>query len=276
MQQRLRDLGWHLHRSALVGRTLGSIAPPGIMFLHHGRCGSSVLARLLGQHPKLRSFSEIFNRHFNAPNESLPSSPLNMLRACRTVAAPTTALVEVKFFECQHLVLFPYTISEFLECTRAAGYTRYLLLDRKNYLNKVVSSAMARARGGRGNYAFAVGQDVPETTIELDVNAVSIQGKTAQITELFEYMDAQNVQLRRHLANENVLDLTFEDDIERDPHAAYAKVCGWLGLEAVPTTVTLTRTRTRSVPETVRNWEAVAAALTGTRYEWMLEQDRAG
>lgn len=241
------------------------------MFLHHGRCGSTVLAQLLEQHPKLRSFSEIFNRHFNSPDKSLPAPPLNMLRACRTVAAPATALVEVKFFECQHLSLFPHTTAEFLECAGAAGYARYLLLDRKNYLHKVVSTAQARARGGKGNYAFAAGQNVPVTTVELDVTAVAIQGKTAPIVELFEYMDAQNAQLRQQLVGADVLDLTYEDDIERDPHAAYAKICGWLGHEVVPTTVKLTRTRTTAVPQTVRNWDEVAAALTGTRYEWMLQ-----
>jgi len=266
--RRLRELGWQLHRSALYGRLIAPLTPSGILFFHHGRCGSTVVARLLNQHPRLRTFGEIFDEAFRL--KALPAPAVNMLRACRTVALPARAVAEVKFLECQHLATFPYTMPEFLEQARAAGYDRYIVLDRRNYLHKVISAAVASARGGAGKLTFKLDETVPETTIELDLEAVRIQGKAAPILQLFEYMDVQNAKLRQHLAGADTIELTYEDDIEPDPQIAYAKICTWLGLERHAVQVPLKRARATPVPETVRNWDAVAAALAGTRYEWML------
>jgi len=268
MKDRLRELGWRLHRSAVFGHLLAPLTPRGILFFHHGRCGSTVVARLFNQHPRLRTFGEIFDEAFR--RQVLPAPAINMLRACRTVAMPARAVAEVKFFECQHLATFPYTIPEFLDQARRAGYDRYIVLDRRNYLHKVVSAAVASARGGIGKLAFKLGDDVPETTVALDLDAVRIQGKSAPILELFDYMDRQNAKLREHLADADTLELTYEDDIEPDPQIAFAKICTWLELDPHVAQMPLKRARTTSITETVRNWDEVVTTLSGTRYEWML------
>jgi len=267
MNDRLRALGWRFHRSTVVGRLLAPLTPPGILFFHHGRCGSTVVARMLSEHPRLRTFGEVLDKPFRLGQAPAPAA--NMLRACRTVAAPARTVAEVKFFECQHIAVYRHTIPEFLDQVRRAGYDRYIVLDRRNYLHKVVSVAIASARAGKR--AFKVGEEVPKTIITLDLQAVRIQGKAAPILELFDYMDAQNAKLRQHLANENVLELTYEDDIEADPRVAYDKICAWLGITPQPTAARLSRARQVPVRETVRNWDEVVAALTGTRYAWMLQ-----
>jgi hypothetical protein len=268
---RLRELGWQLHRSRPFGALIAPLAREGVFFFHHGRCGSTVLERLLNQHSRLRTFGEIFERPHRLGH--LPAPPSNMLRACRTAAIPAHAIVEAKFFECQHLTLFGWSIPDFVECVKNAGYRRYIFLNRENYLRKVVSAEVARKRGRK--WHFRSGETVPTTTVSLDINAVTIQGKTEPILDLFAYMDAQCEKLRKTLQDDDVLELTYEEDIVKDPQAAYRKVCEWLGLTATPAQVQLERSGTRALSDTVENWKDVVAALAGTRYEWMLEKDRA-
>ena len=73
------------------------------------------------------------------------------------------------------------------------------------------------------------------------------------------------------LAGEDVLELSYEDDIAEDPRAAYARVCTWLGLEVVPAEPDLRRTNPRALREVISNWDEVANGLAGTPYAWMLE-----
>ena len=85
---------------------------------------------------------------------------------------------------------------------------------------------------------YRVNEETPPLiTICLDVENVSILGKTAPIVDLFMYMDEQYQRLRTALAGEDVLELSYEEDIFNDPMVAYAKVCHWLGVESSPVQV---------------------------------------
>ena len=105
--------------------------------------------------------------------------------------------------------------------------------------------------------------------ITLDPACVGIVGKLAPLTEMFGYMDAQYARLRAALTGEDVLELSYEDDIAEDPRVACARVCAWLGLEAADTTTDLSRTNTRELSEVIDNWDEVVATLADTPYAWM-------
>ena len=123
---------------------------------------------------------------------------------------------------------------------------------------------------------YRVNQETPTLiTICLDVENVSILGKTAPIVDLFMYMDEQYQRLRTALAGEDVLELSYEEDIFNDPMVAYTKVCHWLGVESSP--VQVRNRKTPSVMElnkVIENWNSVVEALSGTRYAWMVKQEK--
>jgi hypothetical protein len=250
-----------------LARPLAPWLDEGVFVFHQGRCGSTVLAHLLDRHPRLTAFGEIFETPYQRRRLQAPAAA--MLRARRTQALPGRAVVEAKFFECQHLSLLGLTLEAFVDLLRDCGYRRFVVLDRKNYLQKILSSRLALARGRRFHYA--AGEAVPQTQVDIDVDGVQILGKHAPMLEMFAYMDDQYARLRAALAGAPVLELTFEDDIVADPHTAYARVCTWLGLEPVPVETDLRRSNTRAPREVIGNWDEVAATLSGTPYAWMLD-----
>jgi hypothetical protein len=250
-----------------LGRPLAPWLPEGIFMFHQGRCGSTVLARLLDGHPRLTAFGEIFETPYQ--NGRLPAPAGTMLRAKRVQAFPGRAVVEAKFLECQHLSLLGLGVEDFVGLVRASGYRRFIVLERRNYLKKIVSSGLAVARGRR--YHYAAGEAIPEIKVTIDPDRVGILGKQAPMLEMFAYMDAQYARLRAALAGGDVLEQSYEEDIADGPLAAYAKVCAWLGIEAVAAEPDLRRTNPHLLREVIGNWDEVAAALAGTRYAWMLE-----
>jgi hypothetical protein len=73
------------------------------------------------------------------------------------------------------------------------------------------------------------------------------------------------------LADKDVLQLTYEDDILKDPRIAYRRVCGYLGLEPCPAFVRHARSNPFRLDEIIENYDEVKQALSGTEFEWMLE-----
>jgi hypothetical protein len=254
-----------------ISAPFSQLMRPGVFFFHQGRCGSSVVADLLGQHPKISSYSEIFNRYFN--KRRLPTKPENMLRSTRLRAFANYSVVEAKFFECQHLAVLGLSVGEFVNLVRSCGFRKFIILNRYNYLRKVISEKIGFVRG---RYVYRVNEDTPPLiTICLDVENVSILGKTAPIVDLFMYMDEQYQRLRTALAGEDVLELSYEEDIFNDPMVAYTKVCDWLGVESSPVQVRQRKTPSiMDLNKVIENWSSVVEALSGTRYAWMVKQEK--
>jgi hypothetical protein len=115
-------------------RPLAPWPPEGVFMFHQGRCGSTVLARLLDGHPRLTAFGEIFETPYQCGR--LPAPTGTMLRAKRVQAVPGRAIAEAKFFECQHLSLLGLGIEDFAGLVPASGYRRFIVLDRRNYLKE--------------------------------------------------------------------------------------------------------------------------------------------
>lgn len=258
---------WAIDSLAKISVLLSPLMRPGIFFFHQGRCGSQVVASLLSQHPKISSYQEIFQPYMQ--KKSLPTKPENMLRMRRVYSIPSYAVVEAKFFECQHLSLLDLSIRDFVDVVRRCGFRKFIILNRLNYLRKIVSTRIAIARGGKWHYK--ANDEVPTTTVRLDVEKTFIMGKAAPIVDLFKYFDEQYQILRVALAGEDVLELTYEEDIFDDPMIAYNKVCNWLGLERFPARVIYRRTNVKELSEVVENWGEVSGVLSDTQYAWMVK-----
>ena len=71
------------------------------------------------------------------------------------------------------------------------------------------------------------------------------------------------------LAGKNVLNLTYEDDIEQDPQKAYRSICKFVNMEETNASVTLSKTNPFPLKDIIENFAEVKAALHNTPYEWM-------
>lgn len=246
---------------------LKSSMPPGVFMFHQGRCGSTVVSLMLDQHPRIVAFGEVFEKSFQ--KRSLASSPKDILRARRVQAFKRIPIVEAKFFECQHLSLTGTSIEEFVHLTKEAGYAKFIVLDRENYLRVLTSGLIGIERGRR--YHYFSGENVPETKVKVDPSAVEYFSLSGEMPEIFAYMENQYARLRAALAGEDVLHLSYEKHISDDPAVAYGMICRWLGLEPMPVNVRLQRASPRGAKDVIANWEEVRDALGGTRYAWMID-----
>jgi hypothetical protein len=242
-----------------------------VAMFHHGRCGSSVLGDLLDQHSRIRWDGEVFNfkRSFwtERASDADRADPLGVLR--RRLAK---ARKPIYGFECKlyHARLIGIPLEELVPKLEAMGFTRFVVLDRRNTLRKVVSSLVASRRG---TARLPAGAEPPRTRVRVPVDAVPIDATRAPLVELLRgYQDGLR-RLATILAGRPTLRLRYEDDLAADPLAGYRRVCSFLGVPAQTPEVRLGRTTPWPWREVVENPDEVAAALAGTEFAWMAAED---
>ena len=151
---------------------------------------------------------------------------------------------------------------------RDLGVDHYVLLERRNTLRKVLSSAIGKA-GGRMHQSPL--ERPVLRPITLPVNEISIDKRTAPLMEFLRDYDRNRKDLENALSGESLLRLTYEEDILPDARVGYARFVRHLGLMPRRTTVRFGRTNPFPVREMLENFDEVHAALAGTEFEWMLE-----
>lgn len=242
-----------------------------VAMFHHGRCGSSVLGDLLDQHARIRWDGEVFNfkRSFwvERASDADRADPLGVLR--RRLAR---ARKPIYGFECKlyHARLIGIPLEELVPKLEALGFTRFVVLDRRNTLRKVVSSLVATRRG---TARLPAGVEPPRTRVRVPVDAVPIDATCAPLVELLRgYQDGLQ-RLETILAGRPTLRLRYEDDLAADPVAGYRRVCAFLGVAPETPAVRLGRTTPWPWREVVENPAEVVAALAGTEFAWMAAED---
>lgn len=242
----------------------------GVVIIHLGRCGSTVLGNLLNQHSQITWRGEILEPIFQAARKQLGDhyvlngDPVRL--ALQAVDNCPTEYCGVEF-KPYHLAVYQTPLASFVADMREAGFRHFVVLDRRNRLRKIVSSRLAATTGVWHVPPTAVrdGQ-----VIDIDVDHFSLDRKAGTLAEVLKMYDAEFEELRR-LLSPGYLDLIYEDHIEGDPTIAYQEVVNYLGLTADPVEIKLGRTTAAPLREVVANFESVARHLTGTRYAWMLE-----
>jgi len=235
---------------------------------HIGRSGSTVLGDLLGQHPAVTWLGEIYEWPEFRDRPAPPGPGSELLRRLNTrlpgVTTPVTG-IEAKFY---HLHDHGIAMAGFLDELGGAGAgpCRFIVLRRRNYLRKVVSSLAARQRG---QWFARPGQAVPPVRLAIDPQRVCIDGDAQPLVDYLRDWDDQFAQLDALLAEAGALQLSYEDDIEEDPLVAYRKVCRHLGLEPGAPEVRFHRTTPQPLAEVVSTLDDIRRALAGTPYEWM-------
>lgn len=240
-----------------------------IAMFHIGRCGSTVLAEMLKQHPKVHWDSEIYEPHgelfYKYGVRANAGDPIGFLRQRMASASKPHYGCEVKPYQAR-LVELP--MGKLIEAFDALGFRRFVLLGRRNSFRKIVSSLIAIATQ---RWHVPAGTAVPLTRLRLDVHSVRTEYTDKPLLEFLRGYRDDMRDIETRLAGRQVLKLTYENDIEADPTVAYRKVCDFLGFSPMPATIRLGRTTPFLLRDVLENYDEVAAALRGTEFEWMLE-----
>lgn len=278
------------------GLTPSSLRVPGrgVCMFHVGRSGSTVLASLLVKDGRFDWHGEIVMRRVIRPFDrrcrrlgELPEAPDAEAEAALTRKRGDELAVgwdeiygsmleqgsqragqilgfEVKFF---HLALTRMPLAAFLAASEKVGFDRFIVLERRNLLRKVVSSLILR------DYRIHTTTDpsgLPPRRVYLDVKREIIDRAPHALLDYLGELEAHFQELRPLLHDRPHLWLRYEDDVEADPVAGYRRVCEFLSLPPRDVSPDLQRVNPEPLCELIENFDEVGAFLRGSRFEWML------
>lgn len=258
----------------VLGPAFSPLRPGNIAMFHIGRSGSTVLADLLGQHPHIFWDGEVYPRLLSRlprKGESIrkvayPVDVVQYLRKRMRIAGRHFYGMEVKPF---HLTPMGLSLKAYVAQLEQQGFRHFILLERKNYLRKIVSSLIAKERT---QYHQSASEKVQLKTTYVDVERVCIDWDDKPLMELLTSYDQALDDLQGLLQDRCLLYLTYEEDIQQNPIVAYEKVCAFLGLKAYPVQVGLARTNPFPLCDIIENFGDLQRMLQHTPYAWMLEQ----
>lgn len=262
---------------SLRGRMLGPVfcryRPGNVVMFHIGRCGSSVLGNLLDQHPKIywdgeiyRPFLKSLSKKSRSETGRLPIDPLKYVQKRMTLAGGRFYGCEVKFF---HLDLFDSGLAEYIEGLEDLGFGHFIILERKNYLRKVVSSIIGH---NKSRFHQPSHRKAELNRIMLDPTNVSIDSNSKRLVDYLQTYEDRYKTLKKLLSHRNALHLTYEDHICLAPMVAYHQVCHFLGIDDRRAVVHYGRSNPFKLNKIVTNYDEVRSSLKGTGFEWMTDE----
>ena len=237
--------------------------------LHNGRCGSTVVGDLLAQNPNMHWASELYtplfekwkkehpNRFPLAEQKTIVEKPIEFLK--NSISETTKPYYGVAIKPVQ-LVLIGFLAENFLNQSFLLNFIYFILIRRKNWLRSIVSAKIS----AKTDVWHSCREDIAKLKkIHLPLN------KPKPLVERIEEKEIQMQEVETLLAGKNVLNLTYEDDIEQDPQSAYRSICKFVNMEETKASVTLSKTNPFPLKDMIENFAEVKAALHNTPYEWM-------
>ncbi|KAA3663512.1 MAG: hypothetical protein DWQ04_10470 [Chloroflexi bacterium] len=243
-----------------------------IALFHIGRSGSTVLGDLLHQHPEVHWDGEVFEELFRSLNISsvtsnyheLPSDPMQPVHERMKNASSNYYGFETKFF---HLKLLNINLENYVQRLSDMGFRHFIVLERRNYLRKIVSSLVAHEVK---QYHLQDLSKVKLHQVHLDVNQIRIDRDEKPLQSFLRTYENNFQTLNRILESKQALHLTYEEDILLDPQLGYRRVCDFLNIEHKEAQINFVRTNPFKLSTLITNFADVEHALRGTPFEWML------
>ena len=243
---------------------------PGVgLMLHVGRCGSTVLANLLTQNPKMFWDGKIPRKSQQLYGKGITDFDYaDWTKAQFVISGDRFYGFEFKILSDQYPAIFDTTTSEFLNKCRRIGVTHYILLTRRNTLRHVVSHYASQYRG---NWHADTTQQVKKKDFALDINAVTTgQAPGRPLVDYMREVDAAHAEVRALLADENVLEIEYERDIdEAGAESAYERICEFLGITPGDVQIRNRKMNPYPLDSILVNYEDVERALENTEFSWM-------
>lgn len=238
-----------------------------VAMFHTGRCGSTVLGNMLNDHSNMFWASEIFEKDAAVRNTGDLELAKSKIKQSFHGEASEIFGFETKYLSFQHLGprCLLVNIDEYIQLLQSMGFEYFILLHRKNYLRKAISLQSAREKEVWFTESKS-GNMKPVT-----INVAKFKNNMS-LLEYFETIDKEYEYLKQLLSSHNILSISYEDDIQKDPSEAYNKVCNLLNIRQENPQIKLKRTNPLPCKEVIKNIEEVEELLRGSKYQWMLSE----
>jgi hypothetical protein len=248
-----------------------------VAMVHIGRCGSSVLARMLNAHDEVHWASEIYESYFQLWRKQglgfdspigFSADPVLLLKdAVESRPIKDYFGFEIKPF---HNRLIGVQFDDYINRIASFGFSHFIILDRINRLKVIVSALIAHQP--KNSYHLMADEKASLSPVYIDVDAIEIDYDKKSLLGFLQDYDEQFSQVNKTLSGPNVLRLNYEEDIEKDPGKAYLKVCNYINLSPdLSRNVDLRKTNPYPLKDLIKNYDEVCECLGGTQYEWMLQ-----
>lgn len=253
----------------LVNPFLSPFRTGNVFMFHIGRSGSRVLGEMLRQHQGIYWDGECYyHRLLRSDGMVDPMDravdPINFLRKRMLRAGKNFYGLEVKFF---HLKMLEIDLDSFIEKLYDLKFSHFIVLERRNYLRKIVSSLIAHETG---KYHRSNSQSVVLNQINLNVDNIQIDHEAKPLIDFLQDYHKNFCLLNKLLQPYKTLKLFYEDDISHNPLVGYQRVCNFLGIDDAAVPIPLAKTNPSKLSEVITNFEAVEQVLSKTDFRWML------
>jgi LPS sulfotransferase NodH len=225
---------------------------------------------MLNAHSQIGWQSELFHEfHERVTANKTREEPVHLLQASIAEDKNSVFGFECKF---QHLdsngldLSFDTFIDQLLEL----GFTRFIILNRNNYLRQAIS--VARGQASRNWHIQAEQTHPPANKVRLNLQEIGLGGRNREMVDCFRYLESQYALALETLSSKNcpLLQLCYEDDLERDPRVGYQKTVDFLSVDEERPEISLQKIGGSAIRTMVENFEEVQMTLRGTDFEWML------
>jgi GT2 family glycosyltransferase len=255
------DVGYIRARQEHARRTAGKIGTAPFALVNFGGSGSTVLGDMLHQCPGLEWGYEPFNPQVSQTGLSKGYELLHKrLNAVRTTRFGFEAVVEQ--IEAQGM-----TPGSFIEQASADGVGAWVLLTRRNLLRQHISILLADRSGRYHEQRADFWRPTDRRTLRLDV----AKGASDWLVTRFRQRETDIAAVREALKGRQAIELVYEDDVERDPRAAIARLTPFLQLPDYDPVVRYQPVEPCALAETIENFAEVASVLEKTEFAWMLK-----
>ncbi len=270
-----------------------------VFIFHEGRCGSTILADLLDQHPKIKWAGEIYWLIYNSwkkkwlSHKGLPKGTVfheDLLHELQKMKRGEISILpegedvfsivekkrETSFekflgIEIQSFELEPFNIcfKDYIQKIKEKATCRFIILERRNQLRTAVSFAIALKNS---QLHITSDQETKVTTVKIDPTSMILKARKMTLMEHLQETKKNYNHIKNVLEPESLLYLSYEDDIFSDPTLAYTRVCEFLDIPALQEEIFIRYNKTNPFPlkDIIENFEEIEKELSGTEFEWML------
>jgi len=240
-----------------------------IALLHFGRAGSTLIASLIQQNKGFFYDGELFEKvrvgQIKIP-EDMRLDPSLLLKK-RSELLFKKYLVSLKPIPEEHLRtdLLNSDYQTLIDKLVTYGFDRFIILKRENYLNQMISLALAREWG---KYHFTQGEKPARVCVDIPFTEFRFGTFKGELIELFERFD--NYYKEFELLTPDPLVINYEGEIEKDPLVAYGRVAEYLGLHKMSPKITLRKSNVFENKDVIENYPELIEYLANSKYAWMI------
>lgn len=254
------DVGYIRARREYAERTAGKIGTTPFALINFGRSGSTVIGDMLHQCPGIDWQYELFNPQVS---QTGPTKGYETLRKRLKTESTNRFGFEAVVEQVEALGM---TAASFIDQASTDGIGAWVLLTRRNLLRQHVSIMLAHHSGRYHEQRPDFWQPTERRTLRLDVD----KGAGDWLVNYFRERERQVAAVREALKAHQAIELVYEDDVERDPRQAIARLTPFLQLPDYDPVVRYQPVEPYALAETIENFDEVAAVLEKTEFAWML------